>query len=125
MRVKAASGLTSFSNSGRSAWTTVIEHPLRASLRRRANHIRSGAMKTSAAVLWEVGTPWSVEEIELDPPRTGEVLIELRAAGLCHTDDHYRTGDMAAELPLIGGHEGAGVVVECGPGVRRLRVGDH
>jgi len=82
-------------------------------------------MKTSAAVLWEVGTPWSVEEVELDPPRAGEVLIELRAAGLCHTDDHYRTGDMVTGLPLIGGHEGAGVVVECGPGVRRLAVGDH
>jgi S-(hydroxymethyl)glutathione dehydrogenase/alcohol dehydrogenase len=80
-------------------------------------------MKTTAAVLWEVGTPWSVEDVELDPPRAGEVLVELRAAGLCHTDDHYVTGDMAWELPMIGGHEGAGVVLEVGPDVRRFAVG--
>jgi S-(hydroxymethyl)glutathione dehydrogenase/alcohol dehydrogenase len=66
-----------------------------------------------------------VEEIELDPPRQGEVLVEIRAAGMCHTDDHFVTGDMAWPMPLIGGHEGAGVVTAIGPGVRRLRVGDH
>jgi len=76
-------------------------------------------------VLWEVGTPWTVEEIELDPPRQSEVRVELLAAGMCHTDDHYVTGDMAWPLPMIGGHEGAGVVVEVGPGGRRLAVGDH
>jgi S-(hydroxymethyl)glutathione dehydrogenase/alcohol dehydrogenase len=82
-------------------------------------------MKTTAALLWEVGTPWSVEEIELDSPRIGEVKVELRAAGMCHTDDHYVTGDMAWPMPLVGGHEGAGLVTEVGPGVRRLKVGDH
>ena len=68
-----------------------------------ANHIfwstiyGSAPMQTSAAVLWAVGTPWSVEEIELDPPRLRRGrLIELRAAGMCHTDDHYRTGDMVS-----------------------------
>ena len=52
------------------------------------------SMKTTAAVLWEVGTPWSVEAIELDPPGFQEVTVELRAAGMCHTDDHFVTGDM-------------------------------
>jgi NDMA-dependent alcohol dehydrogenase len=82
-------------------------------------------VKSTAAVLWEVGQPWSVEPIELDDPRDGEVLIELRASGMCHTDDHFATGDMAWPLPMIGGHEGAGIVTKVGPGVRRLRVGDH
>lgn len=81
-------------------------------------------MKTTAAVLWEVRRPWSVEEIELDAPRHGEVLVELRAAGMCHTDDHFVTGDMAWPMPLVGGHEGAGVVTDVGPGVTRLEVGD-
>jgi NDMA-dependent alcohol dehydrogenase len=82
-------------------------------------------METTAAVLWEVGTPWSIEEIELDAPRFGEVKVEIHAAGLCHTDDHFVTGDMSWPLPAIGGHEGAGVVTEVGPGVRRLSVGDQ
>jgi len=82
-------------------------------------------MKTTAAVLWEVCSPWSVEEIELDPPRVGEVKVELHASGMCHTDDHYVTGDMAWTMPFVGGHEGAGVVTEVGPGVRRLAVGDR
>lgn len=84
-----------------------------------------GVMKTTAAVLWEVGRPWSVEEIELDPPRHGEVLVELRAAGMCHTDDHFVTGDMAWPMPFVGGHEGAGVITEVGPGVSRFAVGDN
>jgi NDMA-dependent alcohol dehydrogenase len=81
-------------------------------------------MKTTAAVLWEVGTPWSVEEIELDEPGFQEVRIELRAAGMCHTDDHFVTGDMAWPMPVVGGHEGAGVVTAVGSGVTRLAVGD-
>jgi S-(hydroxymethyl)glutathione dehydrogenase/alcohol dehydrogenase len=93
-------------------------------------------MKTRAAILWEPKTPWSVEEIDLDPPKEGEVLLKLVGSGLCHSDDHLLTGDMvmdpevAAELgieqfPIIGGHEGAGEVVEVGPGVNTLEVGDH
>lgn len=82
-------------------------------------------MRTTAAILWEVGRPWSVEEIELDPPGTGEVLVAVRAAGMCHTDDHFVTGDLTWDLPLIGGHEGAGIVVEVGPRVTRLSVGDR
>lgn len=93
-------------------------------------------MKMKAAVLWEANTPWSVEEVELDAPRAGEVLLKLVGSGLCHSDEHLLTGDMvmppevAAELgiqqfPVIGGHEGAGEVMEVGPGVTSLAVGDH
>jgi len=82
-------------------------------------------MKTKAAVLWEIGQPWSVEEIELDPPGPGEVLVKLAASGMCHSDEHLVTGDLPFELPIIGGHEGAGVVQEVGPGVSWLAPGDH
>ena len=82
-------------------------------------------MKTKAAILWEVGSPWSVEEIELDPPKAGEVLVKLAASGMCHSDEHVVTGDLPFDLPLIGGHEGAGVVMEVGEGVNGLEAGDH
>ncbi len=82
-------------------------------------------MKTKAAILWETKTPWSVEEIELDAPRAREVLVKMAAAGLCHSDEHVLVGDLSAPLPIVGGHEGAGVVVEMGPGVTSLEVGDH
>ena len=89
-----------------------------------APETRSG-MKTKAAVLWERNADWSVEEVELDGPKAGEVTVELAATGLCHTDDHARVGDMPSPLPLVGGHEGAGVVVEVGAEVHDLAVGDH
>ncbi len=82
-------------------------------------------MKTNAAILWEVNAPWSVEEIELDPPKQGEVLVKLAASGLCHSDEHLVTGDLPFALPIIGGHEGAGVVQEVGEGVSWLQPGDH
>lgn len=90
-------------------------------------------MKTRAAVLWGVHQDWQVEEIDLDPPKTGEVLVKWEAAGLCHSDEHLVTGDMVAPprsgvaetFPVIGGHEGAGIVVDVGPGVDSLRPGDH
>ena len=82
-------------------------------------------MKTKAAILWEVGKDWSVEEIELDPPKEGEVLVKMAASGMCHSDEHLLTGDLPFELPIIGGHEGAGVVEEVGPGVTALQPGDH
>jgi S-(hydroxymethyl)glutathione dehydrogenase/alcohol dehydrogenase len=81
-------------------------------------------MRSEAAILWERGEQWSVEEIELDPPKAGEVLVEMVASGLCHSDDHARTGDLPALTPLIGGHEGSGVVLEVGPGVTRVAPGD-
>ena len=82
-------------------------------------------MKTKAAVLWEVNAPWSVEEIDLDPPAAGEVLVKIAASGMCHSDEHLVTGDLPFALPIIGGHEGAGVVQEVGAGVSWLQPGDH
>jgi S-(hydroxymethyl)glutathione dehydrogenase/alcohol dehydrogenase len=82
-------------------------------------------MRSRAAILWATGQPWSVEEIELDPPQAQEVLVRLAASGLCHSDDHSRTGDLPMALPVVGGHEGSGVIEQVGPGVAHLRPGDH
>jgi NDMA-dependent alcohol dehydrogenase len=82
-------------------------------------------VKTKAAILWETNTPWSVEEIELDPPKQGEVLVKIVASGMCHSDEHLTTGDLPFALPIIGGHEGAGIVQEVGEGVSWLSPGDH
>ena len=83
-------------------------------------------MKTRAAVAYRAGQPLVVETVDLDGPRTGEVLIEIRASGVCHTDEFTRSGaDPEGLFPVIFGHEGAGVVVDVGPGVMSLRKGDH
>jgi NDMA-dependent alcohol dehydrogenase len=93
-------------------------------------------MRSRAAILHEYGRPWSVEEFELDSPRCGEVLLQLAATGLCHSDEHIRQGKLApppetlrslglpAMSPTIGGHEGSGVVLEVGEGVTRFAPGD-
>src|SRR5215469_9069399 len=82
-------------------------------------------MRTRAAVLRDVGKDWEITELDLDPPKAGEVLIRFVAAGLCHSDDHLRTGDVPVRFPIVVGHEGAGVVEETGEGVSRLKRGDH
>ncbi len=82
-------------------------------------------MQTKAAILWETNKPWSVEDIELDAPKAGEVRVKLAASGMCHSDEHLVTGDLPFALPIIGGHEGAGVVEEVGEGVSWLAPGDH
>lgn len=82
-------------------------------------------MKTTAAVLWERRGEWSVEDIDLDPPKAGEVLVEMGGSGLCHSDEHVLTGDLPWPLPMIGGHEGAGTIMETGPGVEWLKPGDR
>lgn len=83
-------------------------------------------MKTQAAVLREYGADWQCEELELDDPREGEVMVRLAASGLCHSDEHVRLGDLPMEsLPCIGGHEGAGIVEKVGPDVRSVVEGDH
>ncbi|MFM1724271.1 MULTISPECIES: NDMA-dependent alcohol dehydrogenase [Rhodococcus] len=83
-------------------------------------------MKTKGAILWGIDEPWSVEEIELGDPREGEVQVELAASGLCHSDHHLVTGDIALpSFPALGGHEGAGVISKVGPGVKGLAEGDH
>jgi len=83
-------------------------------------------MKTQAAVAFEAGKPLSIETIDLEGPKAGEVLVELRATGICHTDEFTLSGaDPEGAFPAILGHEGAGVVVDVGPGVRSLKKGDH
>jgi NDMA-dependent alcohol dehydrogenase len=83
------------------------------------------AMKTKAAILRAPQTDWEIVELELDPPRDNEVLIRFVAAGLCHSDEHLRSGDMPGRYPIIGGHEGAGIIEEVGAGVTRVKKGDH
>ncbi len=94
-------------------------------------------MKSRAAVLWGQGEDWKVREIDVDEPKRGEVLVRWKAAGLCHSDEHLVTGDMVPTpemleqmgmdsfFPIIGGHEGAGVVEAVGPEVHSVAVGDH
>jgi S-(hydroxymethyl)glutathione dehydrogenase/alcohol dehydrogenase len=83
-------------------------------------------MKTRAAVAYEAGKPLVIEEVELEGPRAGEVLVELKATGVCHTDEFTRSGaDPEGLFPVIFGHEGAGVVVDVGSGVTSVRKGDH
>ena len=83
-------------------------------------------MDVRAAVAFEAGKPLSIETVQLEGPRQGEVLVELKATGICHTDAFTLSGeDPEGIFPSILGHEGAGVVVECGPDVRSLKKGDH
>jgi alcohol dehydrogenase (nicotinoprotein) len=82
-------------------------------------------VKTKAAILRGVGKDWELVELELDPPKAGEVLIRYVASGLCHSDDHVRTGDIPVRYPIVGGHEGAGIVEQVGEGVAGLKPGDH
>ena len=83
-------------------------------------------METEAAICWGARTDWIVEPIELDPPKSGEVLVKLAASGMCHSDEHIVTGDLGGgNYPIVGGHEGAGVVEEVGPGVSGFAPGDH
>ena len=83
-------------------------------------------METRAAVAWEAGKPLSIETVTLDGPREGEVVVEMKATGICHTDEFTRSGaDPEGLFPSILGHEGAGIVVDTGPGVTTLKKGDH
>src|ERR1700731_4264960 len=83
-------------------------------------------MKTKAAIAWAAGKPLEVVEVDLDGPKAGEVLIQIKASGVCHTDEFTRSGaDPEGLFPVILGHEGAGVVVDVGPGVTTLKKGDH
>jgi S-(hydroxymethyl)glutathione dehydrogenase/alcohol dehydrogenase len=83
-------------------------------------------MRTKAAVCYEAGKPLVIEDVELDGPKFGEVLVEIKATGVCHTDEFTRSGgDPEGLFPVIFGHEGAGVVVDVGPGVTTLKKGDH
>ncbi|MBB4931249.1 S-(hydroxymethyl)glutathione dehydrogenase/alcohol dehydrogenase [Lipingzhangella halophila] len=83
------------------------------------------SITTTAVVCRKAGQPWEVTELELDPPKENEVRIKFHAAGLCHSDDHIQKGDAPMRMPVVGGHEGAGVIDAVGPGVTRVEVGDH
>jgi S-(hydroxymethyl)glutathione dehydrogenase/alcohol dehydrogenase len=83
-------------------------------------------MKSRAAVAHRAGAPLTIETVDLEGPRAGEVLVEIRATGVCHTDEFTLSGaDPEGLFPAILGHEGAGVVVDVGPGVTSVRKGDH
>src|SRR6202163_4898263 len=83
-------------------------------------------MDVRAAVALEAGKPLSIETVQLEGPKDGEVLVEIKATGICHTDKYTLSGaDPEGLFPCILGHEGAGVVVDTGPGVRTLKKGDH
>ncbi|MDP2289660.1 MAG: NDMA-dependent alcohol dehydrogenase [Actinomycetota bacterium] len=94
-------------------------------------------MQCRAAVLHGIEQQWQIEEITVDPPKVGELIVQWKVAGMCHSDEHFVTGDIVppAEMleaagmppffPIIGGHEGSGIVVEVGPGVTSVQPGDH
>src|ERR1700728_4874051 len=94
-------------------------------------------MKTRAVVCHRLGAPWTVEEIDVDEPHAHEIEVQGELAGLCHSDEHLRLGDMAASpqvlamfgvdsmFPVIGGHEGSGIVTAVGPEVQHVAVGDR
>src|SRR6267378_6357987 len=83
-------------------------------------------MKTKAAIAHAAGRPLEVVTLDLDGPKAGEVLVEIRASGVCHTDEFTRSGaDPEGLFPVIFGHEGAGIVVDVGPGVKSLKKDDH
>ena len=82
-------------------------------------------MKVKAAVLWEVGQPLDICEVDLDEPKAGEVLVKIGAAGICRSDRHFMHGDAPIAIPVVLGHEGAGTVVQTGPGVTLASEGDQ
>src|SRR5216110_2739117 len=83
-------------------------------------------MKTRAAVALDKGKPLEITEVTLEGPKAGEVLVEVKATGICHTDEFTLSGaDPEGLFPAILGHEGAGVVVDVGPGVTSVKKGDH
>ncbi|HEY0941734.1 MAG TPA: zinc-binding dehydrogenase [Steroidobacter sp.] len=82
-------------------------------------------MEVRAAIVHGPNQPFVMETLQLDAPRAGEVLVQIKTTGLCHSDLHIQDGKLPWEFPALLGHEAAGVVVECGPGVTRFKPGDH
>ena len=94
-------------------------------------------MLSKAALVYDTGQEWQLTTIEVDEPKAREVIVQWKASGLCHSDEHIVTGDMVPPreawetmgivdlFPMIGGHEGAGVITAVGPGVTSVAVGDH
>ena len=82
-------------------------------------------MRVTAAVLYDVNKPYSIETVELDPPKRGEVLIKVGAAGVCRSDLHFQKGEATIALPAVLGHEGSGTVQSVGEGVTKVKPGDR
>src|SRR5690606_16424461 len=99
------------------------ERPHRAGCAHREGGL--GLMQVRAAVLRAPGDPLRVEDVELEAPHAGEVLVRVEAAGVCHTELHYMDGAIPCPLPIVLGHEGSGVVEEVGDGVDTVAVGDR
>src|SRR6202167_3319563 len=87
--------------------------------------MRVGMLKTRAAVLEEGSPKFEIMELDVDEPGVGEVKIKYVAAGLCHSDLHLIDGDIVPRFPIVAGHEGAGIIEAVGPGVTRVKEGDH
>jgi S-(hydroxymethyl)glutathione dehydrogenase/alcohol dehydrogenase len=104
----------------------VRDNPRPGRLYSRPEHQGGKHMDVRAAVAHKAGAPLSIEKVQLDGPRAGEVLVEIKATGICHTDEFTRSGaDPEGLFPAILGHEGAGIVVDVGPGVTSVKKGDH
>src|ERR1043166_3930150 len=86
----------------------------------RTSYLLVSHMRIQAAVLWEQGQPLSVEAADIDAPGPGEVLVEIKAAGVCHSDLHPARGDWPIKTPLVLGHEGAGIVRDVGASVTKV-----
>lgn len=82
-------------------------------------------MQARGAVIHEVGAKWEVQDLQVGEPADDEILVKVMASGLCHSDDHFVTGDIPVDLPMVGGHEGAGIVEKVGAKVTRVKPGDH
>ena len=82
-------------------------------------------MRITAAVLYDVNKPYSIEPVELDPPKRGEVLVKVGAAGICRSDLHFQKGEATIALPAVLGHEGSGTVEAVGDGVSMVKAGDR
>jgi NDMA-dependent alcohol dehydrogenase len=82
-------------------------------------------MQARGAVIHQVGGKWEVQDLQVDEPGESEILVKVMASGLCHSDDHFVTGDLDVQLPMVGGHEGAGIVEKVGSKVTRVKPGDH
>ena len=82
-------------------------------------------MKIRAAVTYDTGAPYKIEDVELDAPKFGEILVRITASGICHTDEAVQNQFIPTPLPAVLGHEGAGIVEAVGPGVTEFKIGDH
>ena len=108
-----------------SPFPSVVKFPGQSHAASRATTSRGEHVKITAAVLREINKGYSIEELELDPPKAGEALVKYAYAGYCHSDLSNSKGFTKMKLPMVAGHEASGVVMEVGPGVTKVKPGDH